>query len=147
MKINVRADMGRYIINKDQKKVICILDNTEELFIVFADQNLPISPVCDTLDMTTSKLYSRLRMPKKFIGIATCGPDDEFDPEIGKLIAFSRAKDKLQTSFFKRANYYINILDIWVNAALESINTYGEKLELNTKNRHQKIINIIGEEE
>lgn len=146
MKINIKSDMARYIVNEEQRKVICILNDTAEIFLVFAEQNLPLSPVCDTLDMTNSKLYKNLLMPNKFVGIATCNPEDEFNVETGKLIAFSRAKDKLQNSFFKRAQFYVDTINDLLDRAATSINNYGIKLESNTERRHQKIAEIIGVE-
>ena len=86
-------------------------------------------------------------MPRRFVGIATCDPNDEFSVEAGKLIAFSKAKDKVQTSFFKRADLYVNTLDNWLQDAVEAINNYGKKLTENTKRRHQKIAELIGEPE
>jgi hypothetical protein len=147
MKINIRKDMARFIVNEEKGKVICILEDTEDLFLVFAEQNLPLSPVCDTLDMTDSELYKYLLMPKRFVGIATCDPEDEFSVETGKLIAFSNAKDNLQNSFFKRANFYVNTIDTWLNKAVENINGYGAKIAKNTLRRHNKIAEILGEKE
>lgn len=147
MKINIRKDMARFIVNEEKRKVICILEDTEDLFLVFAEQNLPLSPVCDTLDMTDSKLYKYLLMPKRFVGIATCDPEDEFSVETGKLIAFSNAKDNLQNSFFKRADFYVNTIDTWLNKAVENINGYGAKITKNTLRRHNKIAEILGEKE
>ena len=147
MKINIRKNMARFIVNEEKRKVICILEDTEDLFLVFAEQNLPLSPVCDTLDMTDSKLYKHLLMPKRFVGIATCDPEDEFSVETGKLIAFSNAKDNLLNSFFKRADFYVNTIDTWLNKAVENINSYGAKITKNTLRRHNKIAEILGEKE
>ena len=147
MKINIRKDMARFIVNEEKRKVICILEDTENIFLVFAEQNLPLSPVCDTLNIIDSKLYKRLLMPKRFVGIATCNPKDKFSVETGKLIAFSNAKDKLQNSFFKRADYYVNTIDTWLDKAIENINNYGAKITKNTLRRHNKIAEILGEKE
>ena len=152
MKINITKDKARFIVNEDARKVVCIIDHTSNLFINYADKNLKIRPDCDNIggiwnSCHTSRLYPKLKMPNKFIGIASCNPEDEFSIETGKLIAFSRAKDKIHNSFFKRANTYINTLDDWLNQAAESINRYGDKIGINTERRHQKIIDLIGQPE
>ena len=151
MKINITKDRAQFIVNEDARKVICIIDNTSHLFINYADKNLKIRPDCDNgmiwNSSSRSRLYPKLKMPNKFVGIASCNPEDEFSVETGKLIAFTRAKDKIQNSFFKRANLYINTLDTWLNQAMDSINSYGKKLEINTKRRHEKIASLIGEPE
>lgn len=147
MKINISKDNARFIVNEDARKVVCIIDHTRDLFLDYANKNLRILPDCDALwgSRHGSRLYPKLKMPDKFIGIATCSPDDEFSVENGKLIAFSRAKDKIHTSFFKRANTYVNTIDNWLSDAVESINSYGAKVEANTKRRHNKIAAIVGE--
>ena len=146
MKINITKDKARFIVNKDVRKVVCIIDRTSDLFLDYVDQNLKIIPYCDNIwDADRSRLYPKLKMPNKFIGIASCNSDDEFSVETGKLIAFSRAKDKIHNSFFKRANTYVNTIDGWLADAVESINNYGTKIELNTKRRHDKIASIVGE--
>lgn len=147
MKINITKDKARFIVNEDARKVVCIIDHTSDLFISYADRNLKIVPDCDHVWGESSRLYPKLKMPNKFIGIASCNPEDEFSIETGKLIAFSRAKDKIHNSFFKRANTYINTLDDWLNQAAESINRYGDKIGINTERRHQKIIDLIGQPE
>lgn len=148
MKINITKDKARFIVNEDARKVVCIIDHTRYLFLDYAKKNLRILPDCDAQWIgRTSCLYPKLEMPDKFIGIATCDPNDEFSIETGKLIAFSRAKDKIHNSFFKRANTYINTLDNWLSQAVESINRYGNKITINTDRRHQKIVDLIGEPE
>jgi hypothetical protein len=148
MKINITKDKAQFIVNEDARKVVCIIDHTSYLFLHYAEKNLKIQPDCDNLwGGNGSRLYPRLKMPNKFVGIASCNPEDEFSVETGKLIAFSRAKDKIQTSFFKRANLYVNTLDTWLNQAMDSINSYGAKIEINTARRHNKITSLIGEPE
>lgn len=147
MKINITKDKAQFIINEDARKVVCIIDHTSHLFLDYAEKNLKIPPDCDILCGGNSRLYPKLKMPNKFVGIASCNPEDEFSVETGKLIAFTRAKDKIQNSFFKRANFYINTIDDWLNQAMDAINSYGEKLEINTKRRHKKIASLVGEPE
>ena len=147
MKINLTKNDAKFIVNEKKHKVVCIFDNTSRLFIQYAEKNLRIKPDCDGMLWNKSSLYEKLIMPKRFVGIATCDPNDEFSVETGKLIAYSRAKDKIHNSFFKRANTYINTLDDWLNQAAESINRYGDKISINTDRRHQKIIDLIGEPE
>lgn len=148
MKINITKDNARFIVNEDARKVVCIIDHTRDLFLDYVNKNLRIRSDCDSdWGGYGSHLYPKLKMPDKFVGIATCDPEDEFSVETGKLIAFSRAKDKIHNSFFKRANTYINTLDDWLNQAAESINRYGDKITINTERRHQKIIDLIGEPE
>ena len=152
MKINLTKENARYIVNEEKGKVICIFQNTGRMFIDYADKNLRIKPDCDNIGgiwntCHKSSLYPKLKMPNKFIGVATCDANDTFSIETGKLIAYNKAKNKIQRSFFKRANLYINTIDKWLNEAMDNINRYGEKLETNTARRHDKIVGLVGEPE
>ena len=147
MKINLTRDMGTYYVDEKKGKVVCVFEETAPMFIYYAEQNLRIKPSCDSENVEQSRLYQKLLMPNRFTGIATCNPKDEFSVEHGKLIAFSKAKDKIQRSFFKRADLYVRSIDDWLADAVDSINKYGEKLEKNTEKRHKRISDIVGEKE
>lgn len=146
MKINITKDMARFIVNEKGRKVICIFEGTSDLFLEYVRNNLKISPTCDATYplLYTSKLRDKLYMPNKFVGIASCNPEDEFSVEKGKLLAYSRAKDKIHTSFFKRANTYVNEIDNMLADAEDTLNRYGSKIEANTRRRHAKIEEMIG---
>ena len=139
MKINIRKSDARFIVNPAKRKVVCIIDNTDDLFIDFAEDH---NAFFESLYLP-NKLFKKLKMPNRFIGIATCSPEDEWDEEKGRLIAFSRAKDSLNQSFFKRANFLIDTFDIWLNGLVERINNYGDKVSFNTERRHNRISEIL----
>ena len=132
-----------------RKKVICIISNTKGLFHEFADKNFHLNCTCDEFFWNNAfkpQLFKDTSMPNKFVGVAICSENDEFDEELGRTIAFSRAKDNLNKCFFKRASTYINTLDDWINEALDIVNAYGEKLSANSAKRHAYIRSRIGEE-
>lgn len=139
MKINISKQNARFIVQEDRRKVICIIDNTDSLFLDYARGNLKPSP--NFFD--GEKFYDNLLMPDRFIGIATCSKEDQFDAETGKFIAYSRAKDKVNHSFFKRAKYYINTMDNWMDQSVELINSYGEKIARNSERRQKKLDELI----
>ncbi len=77
------------------------------------------------------KLEQELEMPNTFIGKAVCSPDDEWDEELGRKIAYSRAKDKCYRSFFKRANNIVNLIDRCLGRMMDIFNNFGARLETN----------------
>lgn len=85
-------------------------------------------------------------MPKRFWGIATCAEDDEWDEEKGKFLAFSRAKNKLNNSFFKRAQLYIDTFDKSLNDSILILNNLGNKLTVNADRRQERIKELFGED-
>ena len=146
MKFNISKKDARFIVNKDKRKVVCLIEDTGNCFIDFVAYNLPIKTYCNSLREQT-RFEDKLFMPKRFVGVATCGENDEWNEEIGKLIAFSRAKDNLNKAFFKRAKAYIDTLDDWLSDAVEQINGFGEKVEINTNRRHNRINELLGDGE
>lgn len=149
-KFNVNPEDCRYIINIDKRKIICLIENTERMFITFAANNFDIPYDCmDSIwsSATPKHLHEKLRMPNRFWGIATCSEEDEWDEEKGKLLAFAKAKNKLNKSFFKRANLYIHTFDKSINDAVEILNTLGDKLTANTARRYAKLNKLLGDTE
>lgn len=145
-KFNIHPKDCRYIINEDKRKIICIIDDTENLFINFADKNFKIPYYCtDDYFNKEKSMYSKLLMPKRFWGIATCDENDIWNEEIGKKLAFSKAKDKLNNSFVKRANLYVNTFDRYLDHAVEILNNVCGKLNTSTDHRHNKLEVLLGE--
>ena len=93
------------------------------------------------------KLHDKLLMPNKFVGIATCSPDDEWNPEIGKLIAYHRMKTNMSKSFFKHAEIYYKLMLKKVDETVDLINVYGNKLTANYNRRIETINQTVGNAE
>ena len=150
-KFNVKPSDCRYIVNEEKRTIVCLIEHTDCMFIHFAENNFDIPWNCMAdpwCPKPMNKLfYKKFYMPKRFWGIATCAEDDEWDVEKGKFLAFSRAKDKLNKSFFKRANFYINTFDKSIDRAVEILNNLGDKLTTNTERRHLRLTELFGENE
>lgn len=143
--LNITPEDCRFIVKPEARKVICLIENTKNLFLNFAKENLNIPYYCTDCGKPSDLTY-RLSMPNIFKGVATCSEDDEWDEEIGKLIAYSRAKDSLNQSFFKRANLYIHTFDSYITRDCDFLNSIGDKLTASTEHRHAKIASIVGED-
>lgn len=142
-KFNIQPTDCKFIINKEKQKIICVLEHTSNLFTDFINANSHLREDTSTQGLNLSK---RLLMPPRFIGVATCGKDDEWNEEAGRIIAFSRMKDKVNKSFFKRANTYFKIVDQWLDDTMNILNALGAKLEVNTEKRHAYIEKLVGVE-
>lgn len=142
MKYNITPEDCKFFVDEEARKIICIYDKSKTLFVDFACDNFPIAT---GLFFNHIKLYNECLMPNKFTGITVCSPDDQWDEDTGCLIAFSRMKDNLNRSFFKKANKYFNWLDERVNQDADLINKIGVKLANNEEHRHNYIKLKIGE--
>lgn len=142
MKHSIRKEDVTYVVRPEQKKVIAYIEGTKWMFTDFVNENYPGAHVfwCD------EPLEAKLEMPNKFIGVATCGPNDVWDENIGRLIAFDRMKENLNKSFFKRANTFVAEMERRLDLFCERANAYGTKLETNMNRRKEIIAKVLGEE-
>ena len=132
-----------YIVDEKKRKVVAYVEGTKYELVNFISENKGILP--DWFDLP--KLHDKLLMPNKFIGIATCSPDDEWNPEIGKLIAYHRMKTNMSKSFFKHAETYYKLMLKKVDETIDLINIYGNKLTANYNRRIETINQTIGNAE
>ena len=132
-----------YIVDEKKRKVVAYVEGTKYELVNFISENKGILP--DWFDMP--KLHDKLLLPNKFIGIATCSPDDEWNPEIGKIIAYHRMKTNMSKSFFKHAETYYRLMLKKINETVDLINIYGNKLTANYKRRIETINQTIGNAE
>ena len=135
----------RFYVNKDERVIICVIPNTRDMLenYIIEHFQFPDVKLSDSLNYW-SKFYKQLRMPESFMGKAVCVPEDEWDEELGKMIAFSKAKDKCYKSFFRRANLFVQTIDRRLGDAIESFNQFGRVLEDKREGMKQKIDEKLG---
>lgn len=144
---SIRPQDCMFIVDEENRKVVCVLEDTKYYFLDYINAHCALGTAFDDIfssDKITTFIH-RLYMPNRFVGIATCSDNDEWDEQIGRAIAFSRLKDKVTKSFFKRANTYFNVLDRWLDDAAFTVDALGEKLERNQQHRHNYIAKLVGE--
>ena len=132
-----------YIVDEKKRKVVAYVEGTKYELVNFISENKGILP--DWFDYP--KLHNKLLLPNKFVGIATCSPDDEWNPEIGKLIAYHRMKTNMSKSFFKHAETYYKLMLKKVDETVGLINIYGNKLTANYNRRIETISKAVGNAE
>lgn len=123
----------RYFINEEKKTVVCKLENCfNGLVCDMCRKGYPGHPYMEIDDT--------------FVGKAQCSPEDTFDVEVGKQIAYKRAIAKM-TKAKKRA--LIDFVE-GNKKFVENLCKDADKLIVryeNTINRkNQDIVRILGEE-
>lgn len=146
-KLNIKKENCRFIVNEEKRTVVCIIDQTQNLLFRFIDPYTWDAEVrVGSIHFAPeTKLLRDLMLPDKFIGKAVCSKDDKWDPEVGKLIAFDRVKDKLHKAFFKRAQLFANEIDRSLSRMVDSFNGYGERLLESANMRAKKIEELTKE--
>lgn len=118
----------RFYVNEAERTVVCVIPDTKEAFHDFIYANFRFRDT-DLYMMLTTQFEDKLLLPSSFMGKAVCSVDDKWDEDLGRMIAFSRAKDKFYRSFFKRANLLVNTIDNQTNQMIDVFNTMGAKLD------------------
>lgn len=122
----------RFYVDEAARTVVCVIPNTKDMLIDFIEDHFRWDDIdiYDALNSWNSnKFFKQLMMPYSFMGKAVCAPEDEWNEELGRKIAFSKAKDKCYKSFFKRANTIVQTIDCRLSDMIEMFNDFGLKLE------------------
>ena len=129
----------RFYVNEPERTIVCVIPNTKRMVLDFITDNCPDLPF-----WVDDKLYDKICLPHSFSGKAVCAEEDEWNEELGRMIAFSRAKNKCYKSFFKRANTYVQSIDRKLGDTIETFNDFGLKLEGKREALETKIEKAMG---
>ena len=121
-KISISQKDAKFIVKEDERKVICLIEDTKFIAYQYVNENTRLS-----IDHDDAKI---LIMPNRFVGIAVCDPADNWDEDLGKKIAFHKAKNKFNVSLFKHLDNYINLID---NRLMEAIAAINSLIKMNKK--------------
>lgn len=121
----------KFYVNEEERIVVCVIPGTRNLLLDFIESHFSFNDVnlYGTINYWGNKWSSGLELPSSFMGKAVCSQDDVWDEEVGRMLAFSRAKDKCYKSFFKRANNLVQTIDRRLCDMLTTFNDFGMKLE------------------
>jgi len=128
----------KFYVNETERVVVCVIPHTRKMVNDFIQQHFSFGDIDFWFALRD---VDKVRMPDSFIGKAVCSSDDEWDEELGKMIAFSRAKDKCYRSFFKRANRFVQAVDARLGDMINLFNGFGLKLD----NKREALQNQIDE--
>ena len=148
----------KFYVDKEARTIVCVIPDviskgdrnyyTCDMVKDFIEDNFRFNDI-DLYEACQFWAYDKrfsdaIKMPRSFIGKAVCAEEDEWDEDLGKLIAYSRAKEKCYKSFFKRANLFVRTLDGRLGDAIQSFNNFGLALENNRDGINQKIDEKLG---
>lgn len=130
----------KYVVLPEMRMVKCFLTDT---------QNIANDTLLDVDgDIATSEVYHpRYKMPNQYLGVAHCNPNDEWNPELGKQIAYDKAREKLDRSLFKRLQLYVNRCDKHYYDVVNSINVLGRRLSQSHDHRTERIETALKEQD
>lgn len=129
----------RFCVNKEKRKIVAYVQNTEEYFISFVADNAP------ELLPFIYKNFDYYLMKNRYVASAQCSKEDKWDEEFGCLVAYDRLKYALNQGFFKRAQSLIREVEKSTDKLIDIFNSYGDKLDYNAQRRENIIKEKLGE--
>lgn len=141
----------KFYVDEEARTVVCVIPNklgehkfTKNMVSDFIEDNFRFNDLDMQFGLDYDWVDKTIEMPSSFMGKAVCAPEDEWDEETGRIIAFSRAKDKCYKSFFKRANKLVQMIDRRLGDMITQFNDFGMKLEGRREALQAKINERIG---
>ena len=128
----------QYFANKEKGIVVARINDCKRDFISFL-----FNSCAQNVLAYRDKEYDQLLMPNSFVGVAQLGENDIWDEELGKQIAYQRAKQKRDASFFKRANMLVRLYERELDKLCNLFDAYGKRLSNNNEYREKKIAEKI----
>ena len=116
-----------FIVNKEKRTVVCYVVDVKEQFVATVPYDFEDFVHADRCWSHKPKYLLNI----KYCGIAKCAPDDEWDEEIGRHIAYHRMLHKFHKDFFRVASKFINTVDEQLRDYLEQVNSFGERCSRN----------------
>jgi len=104
MKIHIGKEDCKFYINKEKKVTVCVINIVNNRHIQFAAHDFLAE-----LEYDGIKIWPQIKskLLTSYVGIAKCSPQDEWNEEIGRKIAFARAKIAFYKDFFRAFREYI----------------------------------------
>jgi hypothetical protein len=146
----IKMSECKFYVDEEARTVVCVIPNkihhkdgsitiVSKMVEDFIEKNFRFNDIDFDFALTYDWQGKNLEMPVSFMGKAVCAPEDEWNEETGRLIAFSRAKDKCYKSFFKRANLLVQTVDRRLGDMITTFNDFGLKLD-SKREALQKVI-------
>ena len=134
----------KFYVDEAARTVVCVIPKTKDMVENFIMEHFKFNDFDFMFILNWNWSDNNLKMPNSFMGKAVCAAEDEWNEETGRMIAFSRAKEKCYKSFFKRANAFVQALDRRLGDMITQFNDFGMKLEDKREALHTKIEERIG---
>jgi len=140
----IKMNQCKFYVNEEKRTVVCKVPNTRYLLIDFLSGEADFKGF-NPITGANHSLFANLTMPSTFTGKAVCNPEDQWNEELGRKIAFNRAVQKVYASFYKRAQAFTMNVTLNVQNMIDTLNNFGDKVDLDLAERDADIGNILGE--
>ena len=120
----VKMDDCEFYENEEKRTVVCVFKGAEDMAREFFENYFPQE--CDYFICATG--YWVDKMNGEFRGIAHCNEGDEWQPKIGRKVAFLKMRKKLSLAWFNAVNKRFDRLFKQLNFLADRADNICEKM-------------------
>lgn len=124
-KFGIKMSDCKFYVDEKNRVVVCVYEDTSRMLIDFINSKLRLKNL-DVFYAVSD--FDEFKMPKSFSGKAVCAPEDEWNEELGRKIAYARMRSKCYKSFFRRANRIVRMVDSGLSEIIDVFNKFGDSL-------------------
>lgn len=121
-KYGIKMSDCKFYVDEEKRTVVCVYEGTTDMFVEFIRSYFRWKDFDCWFAVDEN---DNLWMPDTFRGKAVCAPEDTWNEEIGRKIAYSRMKTKCYKSFFRRANKLVRTIDKRLGEMIDKFNDFG----------------------
>ena len=145
--LKIKQKNCRFKVDTANRVVVCwvageSIANMANNFLL--EQNIDISNF-NSVAGSNARIQELISMPARISGVAKCAPNDNWNPQLGKLIAYNKMKKKLMTIFFKRLNAAVDHISRTVEQMSNAADAIGMRFETELTNREAEIEKLLNQ--
>lgn len=135
MKLGVNKKNCRFYVDEVARVVVCVIPDTRFTFVHFIEKNKNAYQI----DLPFPYPYDEYYFPSSISAKAKCAPEDEWDEEYGRELAYQRAKEKYYRYFFNLTDKYFAYIEKQVSRCVELFDEVQARLnkKANTQNESE----------
>ena len=125
-KYGIKMSDCKFYVDEVNRTVVCVYEPTSDMLLEYIRTKFRWKDF-DTWFAVDG--LSELWMPDSFRGKAVCAPEDTWNEEIGRKIAYSKMREKCYKSFFKRANILVQTIGKRLDQMIDTFNDFGADID------------------
>ena len=138
MRINIKMKDCAFTIDRAHRRVICVIKISKSIAFDY------LNNIESMLSMTIpDEVASRMYLPPSIVGIATCAEEDEWDEEIGKRVAYNKAKLNFVSKLYFAFNVYFSFANKTLGELAATCDILGSRMSANIIRSQQKVEEMI----
>lgn len=133
MKVEVSKKNCKFYVDKDARIVVCVIPDTRFTFVRFIEKNTAAYQIALPFPYPYDEYY----FPSSISAKAKCAPEDEWNEEYGRELAYQRAKEKYYRYFFNLTDKYFAYIEKQVSRCAELFDGVQARLNKKADTQHE----------